>query len=495
MTIDAHNQTKVPSETTETDDPRSIAQWLQVNARCFRDQHQNPKVSVDGLIYELGSKQLKAKIYDVAVGKFGTELASREMKDLVYSLEMRSRNGQQIKLNNRFARRGDSIMLDLGGSNCAVINEEGWNVCKNQEPTFRSFSHQRELPIPVAGSELELLFRHLSLEDPDKQLLVVAWLVSAMMPATVTPMILVTGEQGSGKTTFSKLLRSILDPSQIALLGDLDLRDWFLTFENHAMPVFENVGRFDSRMADIFCRAVTGAGIQRRMLYTNSETVIYQFHCPIIINGVNLPSQRPDFLDRILHLELKRHTRFRPSHEIWDEFQNDLPCILGSLLDLVSKVLGRIDSVESMGHSRLSDFVRIGRAVAMVLGRPADDFDKILQANQDSLLFDIGDSDPLVRAIQILVSQHPKVDAWNGTASKLLSDLQEQCRKQNTGISTSELPKDGTRLSGRLTELSTVLVKSNISFQRGKKDGRRFIELHLMPETTPSLATAEGGVS
>jgi hypothetical protein len=56
----------------------------------------------------------------------------------------------------------------------------------------------------------------------------------------------------------------------------------------------------------LLCRSVSGAGFNKRALYSNDEDFIYKFKRGIGVNGINLATTRADFLERSLVIKLKR---------------------------------------------------------------------------------------------------------------------------------------------------------------------------------------------
>jgi putative DNA primase/helicase len=77
---------------------------------------------------------------------------------------------------------------------------------------------------------------------------VVAWIIAAMRHRGPFPILVVNGEAGAGKSTFTRLVRSLLDPSAAPIRAvprdDRDLvvsasNSWVLAFDNlSAVPVW-----------------------------------------------------------------------------------------------------------------------------------------------------------------------------------------------------------------------------------------------------------------
>jgi hypothetical protein len=237
------------------------------------------------------------------------------------------------------------------------------------------------LPEPVRGGKPWQILKHLAIRGQDTGLLVLAWLVVALYPTIPVPILILTGGQGSAKTTRSRRIRSLIDPSHVPVLGDIETRDMTQVFYHHAVPSFENIAYLSRPLADIFCRAVTGSGIERRKRYTDSEEVIFAFRRPIILNGIDIPSDRPDFRDRCLVLTFQRLKVFHSLTGLDARFEQAKPALFGALLDLLVKTLGLLDSTPSTGQFRMADFAHFDRAVARALGKTSEDFDAAYRAN------------------------------------------------------------------------------------------------------------------
>src|SRR5437879_3581114 len=68
------------------------------------------------------------------------------------------------------------------------------------------------LPAPVTGTDLSPLKEMLNVTATSWPLLV-AWLVSCLIPNIPHPVLLLRGEQGTGKTSAMRLLGKLIDPS------------------------------------------------------------------------------------------------------------------------------------------------------------------------------------------------------------------------------------------------------------------------------------------
>ncbi|MEZ5941128.1 MAG: hypothetical protein R3C18_07040 [Planctomycetaceae bacterium] len=347
-----------------------------------------------------------------------------------------------------------------------TVTADGWELCEQKDPMFFRPEHMTALPEPIEGGDPYEVFDFISLESEGDKLLVLSWIVSALNPDVPSPILTLTGIQGSAKTTKSKWLRDLTDPSVTPVLGDIELTGLFLTFQHHAVPSFENVSQFNRRTADMFCRAVTGNGVERRKLFTDSDQVLYSFQRPIIINGIDTPSTRPDFLDRCIVVNCPRLETFRPIKELDMAFQQARPRLFGALLALLSKTLKLLPSTPPGGEFRMADFAHFGRALATALGKTPGEFDDAYRTSIRHQDKEALDATPMANALKSLASQHTTSRPWEGTAKQLLEQLQYVAHRNNDQNAKADLPKNARWLSSKLSELVTALRTEGIIVER-----------------------------
>jgi hypothetical protein len=74
-----------------------------------------------------------------------------------------------------------------------------------------------QLPTPVKGGSIDELRTLLNLAENADWTLAKAWLVQALRPPGPYPVLVMHGEQGSAKSTTSRMLRALTDPSTAPL--------------------------------------------------------------------------------------------------------------------------------------------------------------------------------------------------------------------------------------------------------------------------------------
>jgi hypothetical protein len=270
--------------------------------------------------------------------------------------------------------------------------------------------------------------------------------------------LVVNGEQGSTKSSVSRLARRAVDPSDVPLRSvPKDERDLFVAAHNAWVLPLDNLSSVPDWLSDGLSRLSTGGGFGSREHYTSTEESVVSATRPVIINGIPELSSRPDFADRAICLTLPaidEHAR-RSEREYWAEVEERLPRILGALLTgVASAIRNRNLAHEKLG--RMADFER------WVLGAEADlwgkgRFVEAYTRNRTGAVETAIEADPIGPAVCRLV----KDQDWLGVATKLLEDLGEQVTE---AVRRSRYwPVAPNTLRGRLRRLEPALRAKGVT--------------------------------
>ena len=243
------------------------------------------------------------------------------------------------------------LYLDLGDETwrAVEIDATGWRVIDNPPVRFRRAAGMQPLPMPVPGGSVETLRSFLNVQSDTDFVLVVAWALACLRNRGPYPVIVLSGEQGSAKSTFSAILRALLDPNTAPLRAlPREDRDLFIAASNGHVLAFDNVSGLPAWISDTLCRLATGGGFAVRQLYTDQDEVLFDAARPVILNGIEDIVTRPDLADRAVFLTLEPipEERRRPEAELWAAFEAERPRILGVLLDAVVEGLKRLPETQ-----------------------------------------------------------------------------------------------------------------------------------------------------
>ncbi|UEM16570.1 hypothetical protein J4G43_021560 [Bradyrhizobium barranii subsp. barranii] len=380
------------------------------------------------------------------------------------------------------------LYLDLGDETwrAVEIDATGWRVIDNPPVRFRRASGMKPMPVPVRGGSVASLRSFLNVQTEVDFVLVVAWALACLRNRGPYPVIVLSGEQGSAKSTFSAILRALLDPNTAPLRAlPREDRDLFIAASNGHVLAFDNVSGLPAWISDTLCRLATGGGFAVRQLYSDQDEVLFDAARPVILNGIEDIVTRPDLADRAVFLTLEPipEDRRRPEQELWAAFEAERPRILGVLLDAVAKGLAELPHTKLDKLPRMADFALWATACETALW-PQGTFWSAYCGNRDDAVEGVIDADPIAAAVRAVMTTRPE---WTGTASALLGALAELVGER---VAKSKTWPDSPRaLAGRLRRAATFLRKIgiDIGFEREGRARTRMIRI----TTTGKSASSE----
>jgi hypothetical protein len=306
--------------------------------------------------------------------RFAKPVSSQPLQDAMNTLEGKAVfDGALHQVAVRLAGHGAAIYLDLGDSdwNAVKITAGGWEVISNPRAMFIRPRGMLALPMPVEGGSIDELREFINIGNDDNWRMLVAFIVCALRTTGPYPLLVLHGEQGSAKSTLARMVRALLDPNTAPLRSEpKEPRDLMIGAANSWLLTLDNLSDIKPWLSDALCRLSTGGGFATRELFTDAEEVVFDAQRPIIITGIEQVAARPDLLDRSFPVNLPaiKEDQYRPEAELWAEFEQAKPHILGALLDAASCALRRIDKVKMDAVPRMADAAKWVTAAEPALG-------------------------------------------------------------------------------------------------------------------------------
>ena len=273
------------------------------------------------------------------------------------------------------------------------------------------------------------------------------------------------------------------------------------------LATYDNIKYVPKWLPDEACKAVTGIGQTKRMLYTNDEDKIFEYkHC-LNFNGINIVFSEPDVIDRSIIIELQEidDENRRTEEEILREFNVLRPKLLTFIFDALAKANKIKSTINIKKLPRMADFSIWGEAIARALGYKEYEF---LNAYYNNIGFqnnEVIESNPLAFAIKKLVEQQQPSTSlmFEGAPIDLLEKLNQIASEERIDISQREWPKDRKWIVKRINIIKTNLQKGlgiKISIDRNTKNNTSIIKMDknvsgnsgehkLSPEENENLST------
>ncbi|MDD5599503.1 MAG: hypothetical protein PHV82_16265, partial [Victivallaceae bacterium] len=381
---------------------------------------------------------------------YGHPPGNEALKQARIQVEAKCENGRQVELYNRVGWHNSAIYYDLTTYDWrgVAITKDGWEiVCL--PPIFKRYPHQAEQALPIKGGDPRKLmdFCNMNKDDACLFMTVVASFFIPDIPHVIPAQV---GEQGTGKSNNSRMIKSLCDPSKVMSISPpKDLEQAQMIADKHWVNNFDNLSRISEWFSDFLCRAVTGEGDMKRSLYTNDEEFIRTYRRCFVLNGIGSSVCRPDLLDRSVIFDIPVLKETRPEKQIADEWKASLPGILGGFFTAISNAMAVIHSVSGHERFRMSDFAKWGAVLAEALGYSRDEFFKKYQESVDHKWEDTAEESTFAQRLAYLVESNS--GEWIGSATTLLKSIQSESGFDKT------IPSNPRALGAELMRIAPVM--------------------------------------
>ena len=407
--------------------------------------------------HKIRSKPFKNLLSNKFYKAFKSTPGTQAIQDAISNLEGKALfESEQRNVKVRIGGDDNQVVIDLGNENwqCVVIDSNGWRIENESPVTFKRSRGIRSLPIPVKSNEdFRIFSRFLNIKDSDLPL-ALGWLLGAMRPTGPYPVLLIHGEQGSAKSTTSRNLRRLIDPSSANLRsGPREERDMVITASNSWVFALENLSSISGWLSDALCRMATGGGFAVREHYADDDEMIFNVQRPALINGIEEIATRSDLIDRsiLLNLPTIKSTNRRTEKEIESEFNKSWGVLFGLLLDAASMAIRNLDATELESPPRLADF-----AEWVVSGEKAfgyhGEFMDAYSTNRDNINESAIEASPIGKPLKEFIE---KVGTFEGNSSELREKLNESVDEKTR--KSKDWPKSPRKISGLVRRIAPNL--------------------------------------
>lgn len=407
-----------------------------------------------------------------------------------------------VEARYRVAREGDTIYYDLADGNCVEITKAGWTVTGDTPNFFLHLGEQKVQETPIAGKgDIDRLKKYVGNLPEQDWVLLAVYIVSCFVPDIQHPVCNINGSNGSGKSTVSRLLKELTDPS----MTDVETLNYSLDnitarLNSTYYTAFDNLSYLTKKQSDFLCSVVTGIAVTKRKLYENNTAVTVKLKGNLCLNGITDFVKRPDMAERCLFFKTERLREKRISEgEFWADFKEDKPYILAGIFDLLSAGFAEVDNIRISDSVRMLDFQRWGRAIADAMGL-GPEFERRLSANKWRQLEISHNNSVLVRLLDEYLTPgevfEDTMTGWYKHLKDFMNDADDEEYHKD------HYPKDAARFAQSLNELEGVLEGYGIMLERYRNSenysclriSRKIVRIPIFGKRTP-IRLSEGGAA
>lgn len=395
-------------------------------------------------------------------------IASREaISTAVDELASEARNRNEYDVGIRKLYHDGAMYVALADADRAIVklDKTGWGVVENPPVRFRYPTGILPMAIPTKGGKQADLAEFLNRDEEDDYLpLLLGWIVSTYHPSGPYPLLSITGEQGSAKSSLTRLIHEFTDPS-VGILGELpdDARNLLVTAQLTNVLSYDNVDALTDRQQKLFCCIATGAAANFRTLFKNKERTILKSKNPLILTSIGEVVSRSDLAERTITICLpaikqeQRKTEFEIEQALRREGVRGR--ILGYIFDAVVAALAGHETVALPKRPRMADAFCWMTAAENKLG--LEQFSIVNNFDAQGQTFANAKVSESVFATTVK-GLCEKTGGWAGTATELAEEVGYDYTATGAGM---ELAK----LAPSLRELGYAVEQKKRGIKLGKK--------------------------
>lgn len=434
----------------------------------FVDQHAEAHTLVGGQAVPISrTNRLLTKLLYDHEGKAPSNdglIGARRVLDM-----LAHESGDVRELHTRAAFHEGAVFYQLGPARVVRIDEKGWELDPTPPVHFRAVKNLQPLPPPASGGKLEDLTEWVNLKTDRDRRLFLAYITLVALAHIPRPILQTTGVMGAGKTTASRIVKRLLDPTGNEAVT-IDRRDFLQKAAHCYILVLDNQNSLPEWFQDTLCRLVTGESDSKRVLYSDDEDLVWSMQRAVLLNGINPPTDRGDVQDRTLPIELERIDKRKrlPEDDFWMQFSLKHPELLGAVFDALADALRARHTVQLDERPRLADWGLYAAALYESQGWGIDTFVEDWKGVEETQQQGTLDGSIVAQAVILYMKDKDRVEL---SAAKLHAALESRGEDELDLKDDKTWPKTGRTLWKKIREVTPLLEVHGIRAWR-KNDNR-----------------------
>ena len=342
--------------------------------------------------------------------------------------------GEQREVFVRRAFYKGNLYVDLCNDRWQAVQVDAsdWRVVDEPPVLFIRAPGMLALPDPKRCDPkrgIALLKTQMRARTVGDFVIIVAFMLDALGGRGPHALLFFKGESGSTKTTHAKMVRALTDPNSRPVRSKpKELRDVYVAAIKSGMLVYNNLSSLPDWLSDVLCVITEGSSDSRRELFTDDDESVIFARAPVILAAVNNIVTQGDLGARTLYAGLAPVPDFerKTEPELWKEFNEAAPDILGALLAGLSTGLRRLPTIKTT-LPRMATFAQLAMACESAFW-PEGTFAAAYEVNALNAVAEALDENLAVSTFHDFMEEVPD-GKWKGTATQLYAALTERIRK------------------------------------------------------------------
>ena len=307
---------------------------------------------------------------------YGINPAEKLMRNVKGSLKSETiANGELVTLYNLahfnpenfilYVYAGEGRVYRLDGEQIKEIDNGSEGVFFSEIPGFEPWEADFDDPIDFEDfmiKDLNFSFGEgVALDKEDQRLVFWLWVRSLFFEELqpTKPILTITGDKGSGKTTalrrFLKLL--IGSKGEVSLIRNED--SWTSAISSSYLLILDNVDTKSKWLPQKMNLAATGQVIQTRQLYTSNELLSLYPRCFVAMTAISSPFSESTLADRMIILKMQPLEKKLSENVITKVVMENRNALWASLLDRLNQDIELLKEEDLNLTFRMADWANL----------------------------------------------------------------------------------------------------------------------------------------
>lgn len=182
----------------------------------FHDPDRNAYAKVGARVFSIDSRDYRETLLGTFYDLTGKGANRNALGDACATLAAQAKfSGPCHRVWLRIGDHDGAVAIDCGDDRLLVVGADGVRSVADMPLRFRRTSGMLALP-QIGKANFGLLWNYVNVRA-DHRPLIAGFMLAALRPRGPYPLLILEGEQGVGKSTLTKFIRRLVDPSTSAV--------------------------------------------------------------------------------------------------------------------------------------------------------------------------------------------------------------------------------------------------------------------------------------